>query len=863
MFFCYAYICQEASEWARWFQESRGLNSVELKDAITTIAIGYTTRYEKHRQVRDIDLSINLSTKLREIAPPDTTYNLQALGHAYMQKYMVSGSRADLLSAIKVLEDGTALPPNEEPQVTLRLLSLLASAYREMCELFHTKQHGLKALENARTAYELALNREDSSDERLIYKVNLMASLSTMTTMTDDPIYLEEMLRLASTSEPISQFPGAALYESALGVMFNFQFERTKDISYLTRAVRHHQNAIELLPAESPQRGDVYHNLACAFRILFETTVPEDVTLLETSISYGEKSLLVTPIDHANRSLFLRFLGMSLELIGSTEQALSRYEEAIQVKSASPTIRIHCALSASRLVSDDNFPRLYHFLRMATNLLPLACPRSMSLSDQQPLFKRFSTLTRDATAAALNAGRDVLEALQLLELGRGILLGLIVDNRNVDDVTELRSMDDPHAKLLASRFEEQRQALDAQGSNDTSPTSPVTGFTKRQLFGDALEETIKEIRTTFMTNFLLPPSEREMLRLANKGPIVILNTSRYRNDAFIITDTITSLKLRFTYGELEEKVASYQVAVAKMGSGDENYADGVSNMKEILLWLWGVIAQPVLQYIEDWSMTQRDEAAMPRIWWIPTGLLTMLPIHAAGSHKKGSLQNVMSRVISSYAPTLKLLRYARERDQSSEEDDVIAVAMPDTFGKGTLPHATLELENLRKYFPARIVESTRSEVMASLESCTIAHISCHGISDLSEPSESRLLLKDWQANPLTMGIVAGMKLPKAHLAYLSACETALVRELSVLDEAIHIVTGFLLAGFPHVVGTLWEVEDRDAVLVSQSFYQRLHSESNQDIAAALHHAVRLCIKGTIVCKKDDPLRWAAFIHVGA
>lgn len=50
-----------------------------------------------------------------------------------------------------------------------------------------------------------------------------------------------------------------------------------------------------------------------------------------------------------------------------------------------------------------------------------------------------------------------------------------------------------------------------------------------------------------------------------------------------------------------------------------------------------------------------------------------------------------------------------------------------------------------------------------------------------------------------------MNLPNAQLAYLSACSTAEDKVMKFTVENIHIAAAFQLPGFPHVIGTLWEV----------------------------------------------------------
>ncbi|KAF7502886.1 hypothetical protein GJ744_004955 [Endocarpon pusillum] len=85
-------------------------------------------------------------------------------------------------------------------------------------------------------------------------------------------------------------------------------------------------------------------------------------------------------------------------------------------------------------------------------------------------------------------------------------------------------------------------------------------------------------------------------------------------------------------------------------------------------------------------------------------------------------------------------------------------------------------------------------------------------------------------------------------------------------EALHVVSGFQVAGFRHVIGCLWPSSDRVCVQVAKSFYSELdqygrRGHKDRAIALALHKAV----KG--VCESDEygkrPLYWAQYVHFGA
>ena len=100
------------------------------------------------------------------------------------------------------------------------------------------------------------------------------------------------------------------------------------------------------------------------------------------------------------------------------------------------------------------------------------------------------------------------------------------------------------------------------------------------------------------------------------------------------------------------------------------------------------------------------------------------------------------------------------------------------------------------------------------------------------------------------------------LAYLSACDTT-VTSPNLADEAIHITGAFHLAGYAHVIGTLWPVYDATARDLARDVYRQLTREgsTSPDVgfaAHALHHATRRLRDQ----HPDKPALWAAHTHTG-
>jgi CHAT domain-containing protein len=133
------------------------------------------------------------------------------------------------------------------------------------------------------------------------------------------------------------------------------------------------------------------------------------------------------------------------------------------------------------------------------------------------------------------------------------------------------------------------------------------------------------------------------------------------------------------------------------------------------------------------------------------------------------------------------------------------------------------------------------------------HFACHGTAEITDPSNSRLLLHD---RPLTVVDVARLRLHDAELAFLSACETARPGA-RLADEAIHLASAFQLAGYRHVIAALWPVADHTAVAFADYIYATLSQPPN--VAGAVHTATRNLRDSW----PGHPSEWASHIHAGA
>lgn len=105
--------------------------------------------------------------------------------------------------------------------------------------------------------------------------------------------------------------------------------------------------------------------------------------------------------------------------------------------------------------------------------------------------------------------------------------------------------------------------------------------------------------------------------------------------------------------------------------------------------------------------------------------------------------------------------------------------------------------------------------------------------------------------------LARLHLDDADLAFLSACSTARPGA-TLADEVIHLASAFQLAGYRHVIATLWPISDSHTAGIADDLYAALESNGTAGTAAALHTVTR---QPRDRCK-GTPSVWASYIHTG-
>jgi CHAT domain-containing protein len=142
------------------------------------------------------------------------------------------------------------------------------------------------------------------------------------------------------------------------------------------------------------------------------------------------------------------------------------------------------------------------------------------------------------------------------------------------------------------------------------------------------------------------------------------------------------------------------------------------------------------------------------------------------------------------------------------------------------------------------------------------HFATHGIINSEFPELSGIVLSLWDENGheqdgfLRLHDIYNLKL-NTDLVVLSACETALGKEIKG-EGIVGLTRGFMYAGSPSVVASLWRVEDKATADLMRRFYQRMLNEHLLPSAALRASQIAMLREKS----NSHPFYWAGFTLQG-
>ncbi|MFD7656812.1 CHAT domain-containing protein [Actinosynnema sp. NPDC059797] len=777
-------------------------------------------------------------------AHPDLAIRLSNLSLAYLERHQATGVAEDLEMAVRLGEEAASIMPEDRYDLAGTL------ANNAMCYITRYENDGdVASLDRAIQLGERAVAMAPQDDPGLKkYLSNLAISRRKRfergldRTDLDRSIEVGEQAVAAATGHP----PTFGTTAPALASAYGARYAISSDPNDLDRAVHLGETAVAALPKDHPRHVLNRANLGRYHFLRFVASW--DVDDLIRTVEFGKAALEDTPDGDTSLPRTLAGVAIGHHALITLDPSAARpgfarkLADKLATATTAPALdRLNAGQHIGILATAAGDTRTaVEVFDSTASLLPIVASPRVERSDREHVLAQRISLIGQTIAAHLSAD-DPVGAVEVAELGRGVMFAAELDSRS--ELTELAEVDED----LAARFEGVRRRLGSFVADDHH----ADGARRRSWQEyDRLLTRIRELPG--LSRFLLPPAYADLQRAVRGGVAVLVNATDERGDAIIIQPE--GLPITVPLPGLRAETAHEHLIEFRKAVHERFSLKAILNRKQVftdvLVWLWDTVVEPVVQ-----AMPGPDREEPTRVWWLPTSAVATLPLHAAGHPGQ---DGALDHLVSSYVPTLRALAYARNRPGARERRQ-LTVALERTPGFGDLPGTVVESAALH---PAQSdlplldnAQATADKVLAQLQTSTWCHFACHAVDDAESPSRSALMLHD---RPLQVSEISRLRLESAELAYLSACSTAHTG-LRLAEESVHLASAFHLAGFKHVVASLWPLNDAVAADAARYFYRGLLPTADTSTAA---HVLRAVVQRLRVEHSDRPDLWASLIHSG-
>ncbi|KAL2055299.1 hypothetical protein ABVK25_004637 [Lepraria finkii] len=863
------------------------------------LSIYLGTRYKREGKLEDLTQAIKYSQEAVDLTPtgnPDRAGYLNNLSNCLSTQYKREGKLEDLTQAIKYSQEAVDLTPTGNPDragCLSNLRFMIATRYKregKLEDLTQAIKYGQEAVNLTPTGNP---DRAGCLSNLSIYLGTRYKREGKLEDLTQAIKYSQEAVDLTPTGNP-----NRAIYLNNLSNSLSTQYKRGGKLEDLTQAIKYGQEAVDLTPTGNPDRAGYLSNLSIYLGTRYEREGKlEDLT---QAIKYGQEATncLSSPpsirirgcLNAVNYLAQLQrwqearaLLGRGLEILPLLISNLSsKLDQENIMKSISGLAAIGCAVSLE--CSNNGFEaiRVLELSRGTINRLATnsTAETSMLYRFDPGLAKEFEDLR--SLINAPSEGRENLSRTTLSKEAAAAKLHELVTHVRTNRGLEIFPSFAPKTELLETSF------------NQVTVLLNTTRFRTDALLlhGDKRVQVLPLDKSIFQHSKYyyhrlcgrFGYNEHKNWRRSNEDmrqfliwlwdQIVdpILNAFSFKPseilsrpnapDSQVKTSCITPYRQADISKGLDAETLTTYLELMKQ---QPNVTSSVSSAKPSETRFRATIRNSVPSF--------------PRIHWIGVGHMGSFPFHAAGYGSQDPSKNIMSCAISSYASTLTAQAHGKQKPAAFEASSsaLLLVAMPKTPGgqpnlPGTEREAEIIQDTLQGLMAVKLHKLQPVDViLKDLPFYNSVHFACHGYADPQSPFQSGLLLcgnepekgfnKNTRNSMLTVETISSINTQHSLLAFLSACCTAENASSVLMDEGIHLAGGLQLAGYPHVIASLWEANDALSVAVAEKFYRIVFAESeivgHDKIAYALHDAV---LAARRIC--DDPLSWATTIHFG-
>lgn len=841
---------------------------------LNNLANALYDRFDRSGVRDDLDLSIETERKGLETAPegsPVARILRVNLGLNLLERSSLDDNEKERDEAIEIIER-PATPFGASLLEDPRVLHLLGAALLRC----YVRTGDESCLERSVQMIERGLDLlPQPSSERASLLINLSGALRDRFDLCGDRRDVDRAISAAEEATAIESEEAGAWNNFGNALLQKFNLTQNGDD--LDKAVDACRRAAELGADESdPALYTNSYGVTLRTRYLLR----KDEADLEHTIELFRRAATEAPPGSPERPRALGNLGVALELQTDTDAPIAEAFERAAVEGLRTSVQLGLT-SALRwgkwAFERHDWPEAVKAFDHASRAAQLMFEAQLLRAAKERALERVQGLAASAAFALTKTG-DAEAAVVALEAGLARLLSQALDRGRI----ELNRLADVDPDLFA-RYDT------ASGRLSWLLAAPPADGSPRRFEEDEVEEprdraaeasaARKELRRV-IEEIRGRPGFDGFLAALTLGDLQSLVSPHTGIDALVYLASISAGS--FAWILIADEVVPVSLDIDFDGvvdllgrPGTQGYLEGAAYGGD---WLPDLLPQ-LLADVDDRIVApvaaRLRALGAWRVALVPVGLLGLLPLHAARHFDDLTI---------SYAPNGASLRAALQEARRRASSPVLVGVGNPLPSHQPLPGAEAELASIAALFPdsgRRVffgTAATREALLAEVSEATHLHLSCHGVFDARRPLQSSFELAN---STLTLGdLLKGEARPDAaRLAFLSACQSALTDFQSLPEEVIGFPAGFLQAGLPGVVATLWPVNDQATALLAVKFYELhlgglppvealrltqrwLRTANADELAAFIVQHPRLRDVG-VAPFVNEPFAWAGFAFYGA
>ncbi|KAH8798075.1 CHAT domain-containing protein [Flagelloscypha sp. PMI_526] len=865
---------------------------------LNNLGNSHRIRFSQLGEMSDISKFMEYQSSAVELTTdehPNKPIYLSNLGASHAERFERLGTIADIDKAIESQLKGVDLTPNGHPNKPI-YLNNLGTSYAKRFEHLGDMADINKFIESLLRAIELTPN---GHPHKPMYFDNLGNSRRLRYEHHGQTVDIDKAIesQLIAVGLTTNKHPNKPMYLNNLGLSHWRRFERLGELPDIDKAIGFQHSAVELTADGHPNKPGFLSNLGNSHRARFQHL--GELYNIDKAIECQVRALQLTPNGHPDRPGRLGDLGNShmkryerLEKISDIKEAINNFEQCALSMTGRPVTRFKAARAwISALQLKNKISLLTSPGLLPQHTLMNLIPELVWLG--APVDQRFQTIQdvvgpsfHEAVSAAIRA-QELELAVEWMEQGRSIVWSQLRQLRS--PVLDLQAAH----PLLAQEFQEVQRSIEMsflRHDITNQANTPVDSLEQQaqahRRNTQRREDLLTKIRAEPGFESFLRPQKFSALSKACEGCLVVLLTASEGDcDALIISPSGSITHLSFpnvSQDDMSDLLTQWESSrlTRLENRGDEspaaigNRGEGpaildVNPMTTLLSDLWEKIVHPIVKKTELWHSAI---GRLNRIIWCPSGPLTFLPLHAAGVYHSDTAARtgISDFAVSSYIPSLMALQ---SKPLQLGRPSILMITQPNTPNQKPLPGTVHEAKKIIQKAALNDMEAyvhhisntqaTVSAVTEELEKHGWVHLACHGTQKFPDPMESSFALHD---GSLTLATLTQKSMGHSQFGFLSACQTA-TGDRALPDEAMHLTSGMLAAGFPSVVGTMWSIGDSIAPEVAEAFYGTLFEEGYKsdwkvkpEPAYALHAALKKLRDETT--GDHDLMKWVPFVHFG-